>query len=49
MENKKSNPADTNPDLNMSWHTLALSDVFVALKSAAQGLTSEEVAKRLAH
>jgi len=49
VENKKSNPADINSDLNMSWHTLALGDVFEALESPAQGLTSEEVAKRLAH
>ena len=37
------------PDLSIHWHSLPADDVFTRLEVPAQGLSLEEVARRLAH
>ena len=37
----------TDPDLSIHWHTLPLDDVLAKLQAPAQGLSNEEVTKRL--
>ena len=48
MGNKKvESNADTNPDLDIHWHSLALEDVLCKLEVPEQGLTAAEAARRL--
>jgi len=48
MDNKKNGKkSDLSPDLDIHWHSLDLEDVLVKLQAPAEGLTSEEVTKRL--
>ncbi len=46
IEKPDTDSRDSIPDVNITWHTLKMDEVFVRLEAQPQGLTSDEVARR---